>query len=115
MRHGLVLLSLVASCALAQSNARAQPMSDPMQPPGARGATAGTSAPRSVGLQAVITSPSRSLAVIDGAVVNVGAPVRDGTLNSVSDSVAVVRKNGERDVLLMHPGIDKRPSRRERP
>ncbi|HSA88384.1 MAG TPA: hypothetical protein VLF42_00640 [Burkholderiales bacterium] len=53
--------------------------------------------------------------MIDGAVVNVGAPVRDGTLSSVSDSLAVVRKNGERDVLLMHPGIDKRPSRRERP
>lgn len=115
MRQLAVLLYFVVSCALAQTHARAQPMSDPMQPPGARGATAGATAPRSGGLQAVITSPSRSLAVIDGVVVNVGAPVRDGTLSSVSDSVAVVRKNGERDVLLMHPGIDKRPSRRERP
>jgi hypothetical protein len=53
--------------------------------------------------------------VIDGVVVNVGAPARDGTLSSVTDSIAVLRKNGERDVLLMHPGIDKRPSRREWP
>jgi len=89
-------------------------MSDPMQPPGARGAAARAAEQRS-GLQAVITSPTRSLAVIDGTVVSVGAPVRDGTLSSVSESVAVLRKNGERDVLLMHPGIDKKPSRRERP
>jgi len=27
----------------------------------------------------------------------------------------VLQKNGERDVLLMYPGIDKKPARRERP
>jgi hypothetical protein len=41
-------------------------------------------------------------------VVPLGAAVRDGTLAGVSDSVAVVKKNGERDVLLMHPNIDKK-------
>ena len=67
-------------------------------------------------MQAVITSPSRSLALIDGVVVPLGASVKDATLSSVSDSLVVVlRKNGERDVLLMHPEIDKRPARRERP
>jgi hypothetical protein len=116
VRQLAVLLCFVVSCALAQTDARAQPMSDPMQPPGARGA-AGDARPGATrgGLQGVITSPTRNLAVIDGVVVNVGAPARDGTLSSVTDSIAVLRKNGERDVLLMHPGIDKRPSRRERP
>jgi len=67
------------------------------------------------GLQVVITSPGRNLALIDGVVVPLGAAVKDATLASVSDSVVVLRKNGERNVLLMHPDIDKKPARRERP
>jgi hypothetical protein len=83
-----------------------------MRPPGV--APAGTAARGAVpasGLQAIITSPGRKLAVIDGAVVPLGATVRDGTLSGVSDSIAVLNKKGGRDVLLMHPNIDKRPSR----
>ena len=83
-----------------------------MRPPGAAPAgAAGRGAVPASGLQAIITSPGRKLAVIDGAVVPLGATVRDGTLAGVSDSVAVLNKNGERGVLLMHPNIDKRPSR----
>ncbi len=83
-----------------------------MRPPGARAAGAGAgSAPAGSGLQVVITSPGRKLAVIDGAVVPLGAAVRDGTLAGVSDSGAVLGKNGQRNVLPMHPNIDKRPSR----
>lgn len=83
-----------------------------MRPPGApaAGAAAQGAAPAR-GLQAVITSPGRKLAVIDGAVVPLGAAVRDGTLTGISDSVAVLNKNGERDVLRMHPNVDKRPAR----
>jgi hypothetical protein len=85
-------------------------MNDPMRPPGSvsSGIQGSGSAPAASGLQAVITSPQRKLAVIDGSVVPLGAAVRDGTLAGVSDSVAVVKKNGERDVLLMHPNIDKK-------
>lgn len=109
----MVLASL---CAFAQDGVRAQGMSDPMQPPGAIGGVADArSAPKPGGLQVVITSPKRSLAVIDGVVVPLGSPVRNARLSSVSDSVAVLRKDGESDVLLMHPEIDKKPSRRERP
>lgn len=82
-----------------------------MRPPGAPGAGAAQGAARGSGLQAVITSPGRKLAVIDGAVVPLGAPVRDGTLSGLSHSAAVLKKNGERDVLLMHPDVDKRPAR----
>ena len=86
-----------------------------MRPPGA-GAdaeNAASAAPTGAGLQAVVISPSRSLAVIDGSVVPLGAEVREGTLSGLSDSSAVVKKKGaERDVLLMHPNIDKRPSKR---
>ena len=83
-----------------------------MRPPTASGASgAGASAPASAGLQAVITSSRRKLAVIDGAVVPLGAPVRDATLAGVGDSLVVLEKDGERDVLLMHPNIDKKPAR----
>ena len=88
-------------------------MNDPMQPPGAGAGNSPAAAARG-GLQAVITSPDRSLALIDGVVVPLGAAVKNSTLSSVSDSLVVLKKNGERDVLLMHPEIDKRPARRER-
>ena len=80
-----------------------------MRPPGAPAAGAAGSG---TGLQGVITSPTRKLAVIDGAVVPLGAPVRDARLAGVSDSLAVLDKEGERGVLLMHPNIDKKPARR---
>ena len=103
-------VAAVVSCAIAQSDARAQSLNDPMRPPTASGA--GSALPSGSGLQAVITSPARKLAVIDGGVVPLGAPVRGGTLENVSDSLAVLKKDGERDVLLMHPQIDKKPARR---
>ena len=104
-------------CVCAQTPTRAQSLQDPMRPPSASTAarTPGAAAASS-GLQAVITSPGRKLAVIDGAIVPLGASVnRSTTLSGVSDSLAVLDKNGVRDVLLMHPNIEKKPSRKERP
>ena len=113
----IICLSVVAAlaCALAQTDARAQAMHDPMRPADVTAGAAGGAAARSApALQAVITSPARKLAIIDGAVVPLGSAVRGSTLSGVSDSVAVLQKDGSRDVLLMHPDIEKRPSRRER-
>ena len=104
---GLSVVIAVA-CAFAQSAARAQGLQDPMRPPGAPAPGAAGAPAAGGGLQAVITSPGRKLAVIDGAVVPLGGATRDGTLAGISDSVAVLNKNGERNVLLMHPNIDKR-------
>jgi hypothetical protein len=115
VRQLAVSLAIGCSCVLAQAGARAQPMNDPMQPPGLTGSSNAAAAPARSGLQAVITSPGRSLALIDGVIVPLGAPVKGGTVASISDSVVVLNKNGGRDVLLMHPDIDKRPARRERP
>jgi hypothetical protein len=112
VRRLAVSLGVICLCAFAHGGARAQGMNDPMQP---SGAAAGNASAARGGLQAVITSPDRSLALIDGAIVPLGATVKNATLSSVSDSVVVLKKNGERDVLLMHPEIDKRPARRERP
>jgi MSHA biogenesis protein MshK len=102
------------ACALAQADARAQAMHDPMRPANATaGAAGGAAAPSAPALQAVLTSPGRKLAIIDGAVVPLGSAVRGSTLSGVSDSLAVLQKNGARDVLLMHPDIEKKPSRRD--
>lgn len=84
-----------------------------MRPPLASDALApGAAQASGSGLQAVITSPHRKLAIIDGTVVPLGAAARGGTLDGVSDSVAVLKKDGDRNVLLMHPQIDKKPARR---
>jgi hypothetical protein len=115
VRQLAVFLAVSCSCVLAQTSARAQRMHDPMQPPGASAAAPSAPTAARGGLQVVITSPGRNLALIDGVVVPLGATVKDGELASVSDSVVVLRKNGERNVLLMHPDIQKRPARRERP
>lgn len=109
----MVFSIAAAVCVLTQGGLRAQTLNDPMRPPEASGALAPGAATSTVsGLQAVITSPRRKLAVIDGTVVPLGAPVRGSTLDNVSDSVAVLKKDGERNVLLMHPQIDKKPARR---
>jgi hypothetical protein len=110
----VIALSLVLAlpCAVAQGDARAQPVSDPMRPAGivsAEGAAAGIA---SSGLQAVLISTKRKVAVIDGSVVPLGSTVRDSTLSGISDSGAVLKRNGGWDVLLMHPGIEKKPARR---
>ena len=94
----------------------AQAMGDPMAPPASLGAPQGAKSDTRAaanGLQIVITSPDRKLALIDGAVVPLGGAAREGTLAGMSDSAAVLRKNGEHDVLFMHPNIEKR--RRETP
>jgi hypothetical protein len=90
-------------------------MQDPMRPSDAPAGSAAAAASSAPALQAVITSPGRKLAVIDGTIVPLGAAVRGSTLAGVNDSLAVLQKNGARDVLLMHPDIDKKPARRERP
>lgn len=106
MREVIFLsLAMVFGCAVAQ------PMNDPMRPPNV-GTDSAPDAPSASGLQGVIVSPERKLAIVDGEVVPLGAPTRHGTLSGLSDSSAVVRRNSERDVLLMHPSVDKRPARR---
>ncbi len=110
MRRVIALfVAATVSGALAQGGAHAQPLKDPMRPadaaPAASGTPAAAAAPR---LQVVITSPTRKLAVIDGEVVPLGASVREATVEGISDSLVVLKKKNERDVLQMHPQIDKK-------
>jgi len=93
----------------------AEIMIDPMRPPGAGDATPAASsrgAPSTAGVQVILTSPGRKLALIDGKVVPLGGDAREGTLVGLSDSGAVLSKDGSRNVLLMHPQVDKKPPSR---
>src|SRR5262245_21789724 len=109
LKVSALFLVAVFACAVAQSGARAQPMSDPMRP---AGMTTGEAAAATSGLQGVLISTKRKVAMIDGAIVPLGATVRDSTLSGISDSGAVLKTDTGWDVLLMHPGIEKKPARR---
>lgn len=86
-----------------------------MRPENRAQASAADAAPAESGVQVVLTSPERKLAVIDGKVVRLGGGVREGTLVGLSDAGAVLKKDDGRDVLLLHPGIDKRPAKKVAP
>jgi hypothetical protein len=103
-----------AFAVLAQPPATAQSLLDPMRPPDLR-EDAATAVPQAAsGLQGVVLSPRRHLALINGAVVPMGNAAPDGhKLVDVTDSTALLEKGGERQVLRMSPRIDKKPVRRE--
>jgi hypothetical protein len=86
-------------------------MLDPMRPPQARDEAAAPSRSAGAGLQVIISSPQRKLALIDGRMVAPGGSARDGTVVELRDSAVVLRKNGAFDVLSMHPAIEKKMTR----
>jgi len=88
-------------------------MADPMRPPQAREESAAPARSAGAGLQVIISSPRRKLAVIDGKMVTPGGSARDGIVVELRDSAVVLRKNGAFDVLSMHPGIEKKMTRGE--
>ena len=107
----VVVFFAIAGAAPAQSPA--QPLADPMRPFEARDYAApqpGTAL--ASGLQGVLTSPGRKFALINGVAVPVGGVLREGTLVELTESSAVLQKNGQREVLRMYPHIEKKPIRR---
>lgn len=115
MQRTRCFIATVCAALAAPSGVLGQGLRDPMQPPGMAQARAGASRPASTGLQAIVTSPQRKLALIDGRLLELGDATRQGELVGVTDSSAVLRRGGRRDVVLMHPEVEKKPSRsRER-
>lgn len=113
----LTALALHAASAVAQP---AQRMVDPMRPANVVESAPAAGEPASsapIGVQVILTSQERKVAVIDGKVVPLGGTARDGKLVGLTDTSAVLEKDrsGQRDVLLMHPNIDKRPPSRRAP
>jgi len=107
----VVVFFAIAGAAPAQSPA--QPLADPMRPFEALDYAApqpGTAL--ASGLQGVLISPGRKFALINGVAVPVGGVLRDSRLVELTESSAVLLKNGQREVLRMYPHIEKKPIRR---
>jgi hypothetical protein len=91
----------------------AEPLADPMQPFEARDYAAPRADTASASsLQGVLTSPGRKFALINGVAVPVGRELREGRLVELTESSAVLQKDGRREVLRMYPHIEKKPIRR---
>jgi MSHA biogenesis protein MshK len=110
-----VLAGVLASSAPTHG-ALGQSLSDPTRPPstsGAPGPQGDADAPSTV-LQSVLISPGRKLAVINGAVVPLGAKVGDATLSSISETEVVLTYSDRTEVLKLLGGIERIPATRAR-
>lgn len=94
------------------ATAQSAPLADPTRPPGAGAQSdAGVAAPVAARLQSVLISPTRRVAVIDGKAVALGGRIGAATLESVSESAAVLRYADRRETLRLMPGVGKRERR----
>jgi MSHA biogenesis protein MshK len=105
---------------LAHAAARAQQaLVDPMRPAEARSDAGAVALQPATSLQGVVTSPQRKLALINGAIVPMGGAIGDGRLVDVTESSALLKKDGRIEVLRMYPRIErkqlKRPSADKEP
>ena len=94
------------------SSWRGRGCADPTRPPGA-GAESGAEEARTAAarLQSVLISPSRRVAVIDGKAVALGGRIGNATLETLTESAAVLRYADRRETLWLMPGVDKRERR----
>ena len=96
--------------------AQAQTLTDPTKPPSALSAgsgaqpvqeeTAGTQ------LQSILISSRRKVAVINGTMVPLGGMVGEARVVSITETRVVLKNGEETEVLMMYPGIEKRPVKR---
>ena len=92
--------------------AQTAPLADPTRPPGAGAESAAdVAAPGATRLQSVLISPTRRIAVIDGKAVAIGGRIGTATLESITESAAVLRYADRRETLRLMPAVDKRQRR----
>ena len=114
MAQRLTMLPGVLAALLAGA-AQAQPMGDPMRPPGLT-ASGGLAPEPSAGphLQSVLISPQRRLAVINGETVALGGKVGDATLVRIAETGVVLKRGESLETLPLLPGIEKKASTKAR-
>jgi MSHA biogenesis protein MshK len=112
MEHAAAACALGAVLALMPTAALSQELTDPTRPPAGLAVVApeggGEGAVTPVNqLQSVIISPTRKAAIINGVVVKLGGKVGDAVLTRVAEDEVVLMSGDSRQVLKLHPAVDK--------
>ncbi|MGH8640126.1 MAG: hypothetical protein ACRET6_00365 [Burkholderiales bacterium] len=105
-RHSSLAVAL--ALALCAASATAQ-MNDPTRPPASFGAgEPDTGDGGGIMLQSVLISPVQRAAIINGVLVRLGEKYGDAVLIEVAENEVVLRSGAIRQVLKLHPGVNKR-------
>lgn len=88
--------------------AQGQITTDPTRPPAGIAAEAPKGAVAGNQLQSVMISPTRKSAIINGVAVELGKKYGDSVLTKVAEDEVVLESGSSRQVLKMHPGVDKK-------
>jgi len=100
----VILFSLVvASNALVSGGVAAQQLADPMRPPMTGPVHSAIAADSRAGLQTILISGARRIAIIDGESVSVGSRVRGAEVVAISETEVILRGGPGRQVLRLLP------------
>ena len=108
MKDGRFALLIVLAGAIGSASASAQITTDPTRPPAGLAAEAPRGAVAGNQLQSVMISPTRRAAIINGVVVELGGKYGDSVLTKVAEDEVVLESGSSRQVLKLHPGVDKK-------
>jgi len=108
-------LLIALTGAMGSSAAQPQIMTDPTRPPAGIFADMPDATAPGNQLQSVMISPTRRAAIINGVVVELGAKYGDAVLMQVAEDEVVLRSGNSRQVLKLHPGVEKLDVARARP
>ena len=109
--------ALLAALAGAMGSSAAQPqiVTDPTRPPAGIFADVPDATAPGNQLQSVMISPTRRAAIINGVVVELGAKYGDAVLMQVAEDEVVLGSGNSRQVLKLHPGVEKLDVARAKP
>ena len=100
---------------LAPVTALAQIVTDPTRPPAGIFADVPDATAPGNQLQSVMISPTRRAAIINGVVVELGAKYGDAVLMQVAEDEIVLESGGSRQVLKLHPAVERVEAERVKP
>jgi MSHA biogenesis protein MshK len=111
-RHQSRAVALALALTLFSSGAAAQVMNDPTRPPPGYDAAEPDTGDSGGGimLQTVLITPTQKAAIINGVLVKLGEKYGDAVLIAVAENEVVLRSGGARQVLKLHPAVNKRES-----
>ena len=101
------LVVLMGAMSTSGASAVAQILVDPTRPPAGIYADMPDAASPGNELQSVMISPTRRAAIISGVVVELGGKYGDAVLIRVAEDEVVLRRGDSRQVLRLHPAVDK--------